>query len=271
MCIYVNSALALLALLPWKMCVARASAAADVVLGYGATVLLENRSCGDAGCQSPQGDGFAVNCSPLRAGLTLTGCGGDAGGSSGKCSTVGGEVNTLTGCNFSTTGAPEGNNHCGLSLPGPKNVYTLGNCDGECGGGKIKLNPSNSGGVGGAGGALCCGFISGGNQTNEQQQQSGQHGNSSNSSASPREVENALKASPGGGPTTSTTNENSSHSTPRGPESSEHDGTSKKLSASNSTAASTKRDAQNEGAELCAMKVVVRCAAAPLFISSAFF
>ncbi|CCD21525.1 hypothetical protein ERJ75_001516000 [Trypanosoma vivax] len=253
------------------MCAARASAAADVVLGYGATVMLENCSCGDAGCQSPQGDGFAVNWSALRAGLTLTGCGGGAGGSSGKCSTVGGEVNTLTGCNFSTTGAPEGNNHCGLSLPGPKNVYTLGNCDGECGGRKIKLNPSNSGGVGGAGGALCCGFISGENRTNEQQQESGQHGNSSNLSTSSREVESALKASSGGGPAASKSNGDSSHSTPRGPESSEHDGTSEKLSASNSTAASTKSDAQNEGAELGAMKVVVRCAAASLFISSAFF
>ncbi|KAH8609315.1 hypothetical protein ERJ75_001213100 [Trypanosoma vivax] len=264
MSIYINSALVLLALLPWKI---RVAAAADVVLGYGATVLLENCSCSGYKCQLPQDDGFTVNCSALRAGLTLTGCGGNTGDSSGKCSPANGGAKTLTGCNFLATAVSEGNDQCGLSLPGPQKVYTLGSCDQECGGRKIKLTSSGRDG----GGALCCGSISGQNRTNEQQQQFVQDGNSSNSSPSSREVESALKASPGGGSAASMTNGDSSHSTPRGPESSEHDGTNEKLGASNTTAASTKSDVQNEGAELGAMKVVVKCAAASLFISSAFF
>ncbi|CCD21371.1 hypothetical protein TRVL_07618 [Trypanosoma vivax] len=264
MSIYVNSALVLLALLPWKMCGARASAAADVVLGSGATVLLENCSYSVEKCQSPQHDGFTVNCSTVRTGLTLTGCGGGSVGSSTECTVVSvkSESTLLGGCNFSSEDVLKNRGQCGTS------PFVLERSDGGnegCGGRKIKLTSSRGN---------CnffCGIISGENQTNEQQQQSGQHGNSSNSSASPHKVESALKASPGSGSTASKTNENSSHSTPRGPESSEHDGTSEKLSASNSTTTPRKSDAQNEGAELGAMKVVVKCAAASLFISSAFF
>ncbi|KAH8612779.1 hypothetical protein ERJ75_000858600 [Trypanosoma vivax] len=270
MSIYVNSALVLLALLPWMMCAPRASAGADVVLGSGATVLLENCSCSDGECQSPPPDGYTMNCSALRAGLTLTGCGSGSGGSSTECTAVSvkSESSLLCEYNFSRTAVLEGNNQCGLSFPARKKVYTLGSCDGECGGRRIKLTSSGSGG---GGGVLCCGSISGENRTNEQQQQSVQRGNSSDASTSSRELESALKASPGSGSTASTTNGDSSHSTPRGPESSERDGTSEKLSASNSTTTPTRNDVQNEGAELGAMKVVVKCAAASLFISSAFF
>ncbi|KAH8612216.1 hypothetical protein ERJ75_000912400 [Trypanosoma vivax] len=265
MCIYVNSALVLLALLPLKIC----AATDTVVLGPRATVLLENCSCGGGDeCQLPQPDGFTINCSTVQAGLTLTGCGDNTGGSSGKCSAVGGEKDKiLTGCNFSSEDALKNGCQCGTP------PFVVKRSDGgneECGGRKIKLTSSGSGG-GRGGGVLCCGFISGVNRRNEQQQQFGEHGNSSDASASSREVESALKASPGGGSTASTTNGDSGESTPRGPESSEHDGTSEKLSASNSTTTSRENDAQNEGAELGAMKVVVKCAAASLFISSAFF
>ncbi|KAH8609400.1 hypothetical protein ERJ75_001206400 [Trypanosoma vivax] len=265
MSIYINSALVLLALLSLKMCVA---ATADVVLGPQSTVFLENCSCSGDGndCPSPQPAIFTVNCSTIQAGLTLKECGDNTGGTPVKCSAVSGEERTLTECNFSSD-ALKNRGQCGLSLTAPKKVYTLGSCGGDCGGRKIKLTSSGSGG----GGVLCCGSISGQNQTIEQQQQSVQYGNSSNASAPSREVESALKASPGGGSAASKTNEGSSHSTPRGPESSEHDGTNEKLGASNSTAASKESDVQNEGAELGAMKVVVKCAAASLFISSAFF
>ncbi|KAH8609414.1 hypothetical protein ERJ75_001203700 [Trypanosoma vivax] len=198
MSIYINSALVLLALLPWKMCAARASAAADVVLGPQSTVLLENCSCGDGyKCPSPQPAIFKVNCSTIQAGLTLKGCGESSGSSSGKCSTVGGVDKTLTGCNFSSEDAlggspPCSTSRCVLKLSGESNE--------GCGGRKIKLTSSNSN---------CnffCGSISGQNQTNEQQQQPVQDGNSSNSSPSSREVESALKASPGGVSAASTTN-----------------------------------------------------------------
>ncbi|CCD18163.1 hypothetical protein, conserved in T. vivax [Trypanosoma vivax Y486] len=265
MSIYVNSAFVLLALLPLKMCAARASAGADVVLRSRATVLLENCSCSDGECQSPQPDGYTMNCSTIRSGLTLTGCEHNTGGSPVKCSAVSGEEKTLTGCNISSESAlggspPCSKSPCFLKLPGDSN--------GECGGRRIKLTSSGSGG---GGGVLCCGFISGQNRINEQQQQFGQRGNNSDTSTSSREMESALKASPGSGIAASTTDGDSSHSTPRGPESSERDGTSEKLSASNSTTTPTKNDVQNEGAELGAMKVVVKCAAASLFISSAFF
>ncbi|KAG8339378.1 hypothetical protein TRVL_09793 [Trypanosoma vivax] len=267
MSIDVNSVLVLLVLLPLKMCAAPSSAAADVVLGSGATVFLENCSCGDE-CQLPQHDGFTVNCSTIRSGLTLADCVGNAGGFPDKCLAVTGDSKgrTLVGCSFPTNQLSRGQGQCG-SLP--RSLTINDNKGINNGGRKIKLNPSNSGGVGS--GALCCGFISGENRTNEQQQQFGQHGNSSNLSPSPREVESVLKASPGSGPAASKTNGNSSHSALRGPESSEHDGTSEKLSASNSTTTPTKNDMQNEGTELGAMKVVVKCAAVSLFISSAFF
>ncbi|KAH8604537.1 hypothetical protein ERJ75_001707700 [Trypanosoma vivax] len=259
MSIYINSALAFLALLPLKMC----TATDTVVLGPRATVLLENCSCDGNECKLPEPAIFIVNCSTIQTGLTLMGCEDNTGGSSVKCLAVSGNSNgrTLVGCNFPTNQLSRAQGQCG-SLP---RSLTLNNNEGiNNGGRKIKLTSNGN----------CnffCGSISGQNQTIEQQEQSGQRENGSNSSTSPREVESALKASPGGGSAASTTNGDSSHSTPRGPESSEHDGTSEKLSASNSTAASTKSDAQNEGAELGAMKVVVRCAAASLFISSAFF
>ncbi|CCD18141.1 hypothetical protein ERJ75_001108800 [Trypanosoma vivax] len=258
--IYVNSALVLLALLPLKIC----AATDTVVLGPRATVLLENCSCGDGDeCQSPQHDGFTVNCSTVQAGLTLKGCGDYTGGSPGKCSAVGGEENKiLTGCNFSSEDALKNGCQCDTS---PCTFRLSDVSNGGCGGRRIKLASLNGN---------CnffCGFISGENRTNEPQQQFGQHGNSSNSSASSHKVESALKASPGGSPGASKTNGESSHSTSRGPESSEHDGTNEKLGASNTTTTPRKNDVQNEGVELCAMKVVVKCAAASLFISSAFF
>ncbi|KAG8338938.1 hypothetical protein TRVL_10235 [Trypanosoma vivax] len=260
MCIYVNSALVLLALLPLKIC----AATDTVVLGPRATVMLENCSCGDNNkCQSPQHDGFTVNCSTIQTGLTLKGCGDNTGGSPGKCYAVGGEENKiLTGCNFSSEDALK--NGCQYGTP-PCTFRLSDGSKGGCGGRKIKLASLNGN---------CnffCGFISGENRTNEQQQQSGQHENSSNASDSSRGVARALKASPGGSPAASKSNGDSSHSTSRGPESSERDGTSEKLSASISTTTPRKNNAQNEGAELGAMKVVVKCAAASLFIFYALF
>ncbi|CCD20254.1 hypothetical protein ERJ75_000182100 [Trypanosoma vivax] len=264
MSVYINSAFALLALLPWKTC---ATAADSLVLGPQATVFLDNCSCSDGGYQLPQPDGFTVNCTALREGLTLKGCGGNTGASPGKCLAVGSKEKNkvLTGCNFSED-ALKNRGQCGMP---PCTLRLSEGSNGDCGGRKIKLASSNCGG--GGGGALCCGSISGENRTNEPQQQFGQHGNSSNSSASPHKVESTLKASPGSGSAASKTNGDSSHSTPRGPESSEHDGTGEKLGASNTTTTPRKNDVQNEGAELGAMKVVVKCAAASLFISSALF
>ncbi|KAH8619300.1 hypothetical protein ERJ75_000178900 [Trypanosoma vivax] len=262
MSVYISSAFALLALLPWKTC----GTTADVVLGPQATVSLDNCSCSDGEYPSPQPSIFTVNCTAIRDGLTLKECGGNTGGSSGKCLAVGSGEKILTECNFSSGDALEYRPQCGA----PSCTLRLSDgSSGGCGGRKIKLASSNCGG--GGGGVLCCGSISGENRTNEQQQQFGQHGNSSNSSASPHKVESALKASPGSSSAASKTNGDSSHSTPRGPESSEHDGTREKLSASNTTMTPRKNDVQNEGAELGAMKVVVKCAAASLFISSALF
>ncbi|CCD19162.1 hypothetical protein, conserved in T. vivax, (fragment), partial [Trypanosoma vivax Y486] len=223
-------------------------------------------SCSGNDYPSPEPSIFTVNCTALREGLTLKGCGGNTGGSSGKCLAVdSGENKVLTGCNFSED-ALKNRGQCGTP---PCTLRLSEGSNGDCGGRKIKLASSNCGG--GGGGALCCGSISGENQTNEPQQEFGQHGNSPNSSASPHKVESALKASPGSSSAASKTNGDSSHSTPRGPESSEHDGTSGKLSASNTTMTPRKNDVQNEGVELGAMKVAVKCAAASLFISSALF
>ncbi|KAH8620351.1 hypothetical protein ERJ75_000084900 [Trypanosoma vivax] len=260
MYVYISSAFALLALLPWKTC----GTTADVVLGPKATVFLDNCSCSDSDYQLPQPSIFTVNCTALRGGLTLKGCGGNTGGSSDKCLAVdSGENKVLTGCNFSEN-ALKNRGQCGTP---PCMLVLSDDSSGGCGERKIKLTPSNCGG----GGALCCGSVSGENQTIEPQQQFGQDGNSSNSSASPHKVESALKASPGSSSAASKTNGDSRHSTPRGPESSEHDGTSGKLSASNTTTTPRKNDVQNEGVELGAMKVAVKCAAASLFISSALF
>ncbi|KAH8620211.1 hypothetical protein ERJ75_000078700 [Trypanosoma vivax] len=261
MSVYISSAFALLAPLPWKTC----GTTADVVLGPKATVFLDNCSCSGNEYPSPEPSIFTVNCTALREGLTLKECGGNTGGSSNKCLAVGSEEKNkvLTGCNFSEDALK---NRPQCSAPSCTLVLSDGSNEG-CGGRKIKFTSSNCGG----GGVLCCGFISGENRTNELQQQFGQDGNSSNSSASPHKVESALKASPGSGSAASKTNGDSSHSTPRGPESSEHDGTSGKLSASNTTTTPRKNDVQNEGVELGAMKVVVKCAAASLFISSALF
>ncbi|KAG8341824.1 hypothetical protein TRVL_07348 [Trypanosoma vivax] len=263
MSVYISSAFALLVLLPWRTC---ATAADSVVLGPQATVFFDNCSCSDNDCPLPRSDVFKVNCFTIQTGLTLKECGGNTGGSSGKCLAVAsGEKNkVLTGCNFLSGDALKNRGQC---VTPPCTLVLSEGSSGGCGERKIKLTPSNGGGSG----ALCCGSISGENRTNEPQQQFGQHGNSPNLSASPREVESALKASLGGGSAASKTNGDSSHSTPRGPESSERDGTGEKLSASNTTTTPRKNDVQNEGVELGAMKVVVKCAAASLLISSALF
>ncbi|KAG8341825.1 hypothetical protein TRVL_07345 [Trypanosoma vivax] len=259
MSVYISSAFALLVLLPWRTC----ATAADLVLGPKATVFLDNCSCSDGGYQLPQPDGFTVNCTALREGLTLKECGGNTGASPGKCLAVGSKEKNkvLTECNFSED-ALKNRPQCGAP---PCTLVLSDGSNGDCGGRKIKLASSNGNC------SFFCGSISGVNQANEPQQQFGQDGNSSNSSASPHKVESALKASPGSGSAASKTNGDSSHSTPRGPESSEHDGTREKLSASNSMTTPRKNDVQNEGAELGAMKVVVKCAAASLLISSALF
>ncbi|KAH8619410.1 hypothetical protein ERJ75_000156200 [Trypanosoma vivax] len=266
--VYINPVLVTLALLSWNMCAV--AAATEIVLGSQATVLLENCSCGGDECcaKEPEPAGFTVNCSTVRAGLTLTGCGDSAGSPPAVCTAVseGGDGKTLNDCNFSTAIALRGDSQCGSSPCTRQKVYTVGSSGDECSGRKIKLtsSPNNCN--------VYCSSISGENRTiNEPPEQVGQNGDTPRATSSSNAVASALKSPHDTDTVVSKPTQNSSNSTPHVPKSNKHDESSEKLSAANSTTTSTKNDAQSEGRELCAMEVGFKCAAASLFIFSSFF
>ncbi|KAH8619803.1 hypothetical protein ERJ75_000122500 [Trypanosoma vivax] len=265
--VYINPVLVTLALLSWNMCAV--AAATEIVLGSQATVLLENCSCGGDECcaKEPEPAGFTVNCSTVRARLTLTGCEDSAGSPSAVCTavTVNGQPSLLSDCNFSTAIALRGDSQCGSSPCTRQKVYTVGSSGDDRSGRKIKLTSS------GNNCNVCCASIRGENRTtNEPPEQDGQNGDTPGAPSSSNAVASVLKSPHDTDTVVSKPTQNNANSTPNVPKSNKHHESSEKLSASNSTTTSAKNDAQSEGRELCAMEVAFKCAAASLFIFSSF-
>ncbi|CCD18560.1 hypothetical protein TRVL_09471 [Trypanosoma vivax] len=262
MYVCINSAVVLLTLLSWNMCAV--AAATEIVLGPGATVFLENCLCsGDKCVKEPEPTGLTVNCTTLRGGLTLTRCGGGQGSSPAECTavTVNSKASLLSGCNFSSDVSGSSEPCC----PPLSTTQLISN--NENGEGKIKLTPTNKNNP-----VLLCSSIRGENQTtNEPPEQGEQNGDTPRAPSSSNAVASALKSPHDTDTVVSKPTQNSSNSTPHVPKTNKPDESSEKLSAANSTTTSTKNDAQSEGRELCAMEVAFKCAAASLFIFSAFF